>query len=85
MEADGHTGFSFDGFAIQFMMSVAPEPDSLNGGQGQDPIAAQYLNFFHSAIGRNHDVHADLAREIGVGSVRNYHVALRRFRHLQKT
>ena len=29
MEADGHASFGFDGFAVQFMMSVAPEPDGL--------------------------------------------------------
>jgi len=85
MKADGYAGFGFDGFAVQFMMRVAPQPDRLNGGHGQDPIAIQYPNFFHPAIGGDHEVHADFAGEMGVGSVRNYHMALRRFRHLQTT
>jgi hypothetical protein len=83
MEADGHAGLGLDGFTIQVMMRVAPQPDRLNGGHGQDTIAIQYSNFFHPAIGCDHDVHADFASEMGVGSVGNYHMALRRFRHLQ--
>jgi len=55
MESDGHSGFGFDGFAIQCMLSVVPEPYGLNRCLGQNPIAAQYVNFLNPAIGCDHN------------------------------
>jgi hypothetical protein len=50
--------------------------ENLNSALGQNPIAIQYMNFFHTAIGCDHSFHADCVSEIGVGHPRIDHMAL---------